>query len=122
MAGRNSTARAAETTTTSLVDAAYRTMRAKILDNEWAPGHRALEQELALELGVSRTPLAPLSSSFTPNDRSSAPTSFCTAGTLISRRCAARAKLPSSAEAMKYSSALSLSMVCGSAGLALTGR
>ena len=57
MAGRNSAARAAETTTTSLVDAAYRTMRAKILDNEWAPGHRALEQELALELGVSRTPV-----------------------------------------------------------------
>ena len=57
MAGRSSAARAAETTTTSLVDAAYRTMRAKILDNEWAPGHRALEQELALELGVSRTPV-----------------------------------------------------------------
>ena len=50
-------ARAAEATATSLVDAAYRTMRAKILDNEWAPGHRALEQELALELGVSRTPV-----------------------------------------------------------------
>ncbi len=57
MAGRNSAARAAQTTTTSLVDAAYQTMRAKILDNEWAPGHRALEQELALELGVSRTPV-----------------------------------------------------------------
>jgi DNA-binding GntR family transcriptional regulator len=57
MAARNATARAAETTTTSLVDAAYRTMRVKILDNEWAPGHRALEQELALELGVSRTPV-----------------------------------------------------------------
>jgi len=41
----------------SLVDAAYRTMRRKILDNEWPPGHRALEQELALALGMSRTPV-----------------------------------------------------------------
>jgi DNA-binding GntR family transcriptional regulator len=32
-------------------------MRQRILDNEWAPGHRALEQELALALGMSRTPV-----------------------------------------------------------------
>ncbi|MEO8755979.1 MAG: GntR family transcriptional regulator [Casimicrobiaceae bacterium] len=41
----------------SRVDFAYRTMRRKILDNVWPPGHRALEQELALELGMSRTPV-----------------------------------------------------------------
>ncbi|MDQ2916434.1 MAG: GntR family transcriptional regulator [Pseudomonadota bacterium] len=32
-------------------------MRQRILDNVWSPGHRALEQELALELGMSRTPV-----------------------------------------------------------------
>jgi len=57
MALRKSVPRAPEPTPTSLVDGAYRTMRAKILDNAWAPGHRALEQELALELGMSRTPV-----------------------------------------------------------------
>jgi DNA-binding GntR family transcriptional regulator len=57
MALRAPVRRPAEATATSLVDAAYRTMRARILDNEWAPGHRALEQELALELGMSRTPV-----------------------------------------------------------------
>jgi DNA-binding GntR family transcriptional regulator len=41
----------------SLVDVAYQTMRARILDNQWAPGYRALEQELALALGMSRTPV-----------------------------------------------------------------
>lgn len=41
----------------SLVDSAYRTMRQRVIDNIWPPGHRALEQELALELGMSRTPL-----------------------------------------------------------------
>jgi DNA-binding GntR family transcriptional regulator len=41
----------------SLVDIAYRKMRAKILDNHWPPGHRALEQELALAFGMSRTPV-----------------------------------------------------------------
>lgn len=41
----------------SLVDAAYRMMRQRILDNQWAPGYRALEQELALALGMSRTPV-----------------------------------------------------------------
>ena len=41
----------------SLVDIAYEAMRAQILDNHWPPGHRALEQELALALGMSRTPV-----------------------------------------------------------------
>lgn len=41
----------------SLVDAAYEQMRRRILDNVWPPGHRALEQEVALELGMSRTPV-----------------------------------------------------------------
>ncbi|MEO8347164.1 MAG: GntR family transcriptional regulator [Betaproteobacteria bacterium] len=41
----------------SLVETAYHTMRRRILDNVWPPGYRALEQELALELGMSRTPV-----------------------------------------------------------------
>ncbi len=41
----------------SLVESAYRTMRQRILDNVWPPGYRALEQEIALELGMSRTPV-----------------------------------------------------------------
>ncbi|MEO8306380.1 MAG: GntR family transcriptional regulator [Betaproteobacteria bacterium] len=41
----------------SLVEAAYQTMRRRILDNVWPPGYRALEQALALELGMSRTPV-----------------------------------------------------------------
>jgi hypothetical protein len=41
----------------SLVDAAYEQIRQRILDNVWPPGHRALEQEVALELGMSRTPV-----------------------------------------------------------------
>ena len=41
----------------SLVDVAYEKMRRLILDNVWPPGHRALEQEAALALGVSRTPV-----------------------------------------------------------------
>jgi DNA-binding GntR family transcriptional regulator len=32
-------------------------MRRRILDNEWAPGFRALEQECAAALGMSRTPV-----------------------------------------------------------------
>ncbi len=43
--------------TTSLVDAAYEQIRQRILDNLWPPGHRALEQEVALALGMSRTPV-----------------------------------------------------------------
>src|SRR5512133_2353230 len=41
----------------SLVDAVYEQIRHRILDNVWPPGHRALEQEVALALGVSRTPV-----------------------------------------------------------------
>ena len=38
-------------------DAAYEGLRRRILDNVWPPGHQALEQEIALELGLSRTPV-----------------------------------------------------------------
>ena len=41
----------------SLVDLAYQQIRQRILDNAWPPGHRALEQEVALALGMSRTPV-----------------------------------------------------------------
>ena len=43
--------------TTSLVDEAYEQIHRRILDNAWPPGHRALEQEVALALGMSRTPV-----------------------------------------------------------------
>lgn len=45
------------TATTTLVDEAYEQIRRRILDNVWPPGHRALEQEVALALGMSRTPV-----------------------------------------------------------------
>jgi DNA-binding GntR family transcriptional regulator len=48
---------AAATAGRSLVDAAYEQIRRRILDNVWPPGHRALEQEVALALGMSRTPV-----------------------------------------------------------------
>lgn len=41
----------------SMVDVAYGRIRQRILDNEWPPGHRALEQDVAVELGMSRTPV-----------------------------------------------------------------
>ena len=41
----------------SLVETAYRQIRSRILDNAWPPGHQVLEQALALELGMSRTPV-----------------------------------------------------------------
>lgn len=41
----------------SLVDQAYEQIRLRILDNVWPPGHRALEQEVAFVLGMSRTPV-----------------------------------------------------------------
>jgi DNA-binding GntR family transcriptional regulator len=41
----------------SLVDAAYQDIRRRILDNVWTPGYQALEQEIALQLGMSRTPV-----------------------------------------------------------------
>ncbi len=44
-------------TSNSLVDEAYEQVRRRILDNQWPPGHRALEQEVALALGMSRTPV-----------------------------------------------------------------
>lgn len=43
--------------TVSLVDQAYELIRRRILDNDWPPGHRALEQEVGLALGMSRTPV-----------------------------------------------------------------
>jgi DNA-binding GntR family transcriptional regulator len=50
----NSSARSA---VNSMVDEAYEEIRRRILDNVWPPGHRALEQEVALALGMSRTPV-----------------------------------------------------------------
>lgn len=41
----------------SRVEWAYREIKRRILDNTYPPGHQALEQELAAELGVSRTPV-----------------------------------------------------------------
>ena len=40
-----------------MVDRAYQAIRQRILDNAWPPGHQALEQEVALALGMSRTPV-----------------------------------------------------------------
>jgi DNA-binding GntR family transcriptional regulator len=40
-----------------LVDVAYQAIRQRILDNVYPPGLQALEQSLATELGISRTPL-----------------------------------------------------------------
>ena len=36
---------------------AYTTIKHNILENRYPPGHQALEQELATELGMSRTPV-----------------------------------------------------------------
>lgn len=41
----------------NMVDAAHQGLRRRILDNVWAPGFQALEQEIALQLGMSRTPV-----------------------------------------------------------------
>ncbi len=41
----------------SLVERAYREIRRRILDNEYPPAHQVLEQDLAADLGMSRTPL-----------------------------------------------------------------
>ena len=41
----------------SLVDEAYSTVKARILNNEMLPGDQMLEQELAAALGMSRTPM-----------------------------------------------------------------
>lgn len=40
-----------------MVDSAYERIRRRILDNEWLPGHSALEHQVADELGMSRTPV-----------------------------------------------------------------
>ncbi|MCG6875686.1 MAG: GntR family transcriptional regulator [Betaproteobacteria bacterium] len=45
------------TSSGSLVEVAYQRLRAQILDNTLPPGFRALEQELADRLGISRTPV-----------------------------------------------------------------
>ena len=42
---------------TSLVDDAYAAMRSAIRDSSFAPGYQASEQEIALRLGMSRTPV-----------------------------------------------------------------
>lgn len=42
---------------TNMVDVAYQGLKRRILDNVWAPGFQALEQEVALQLGMSRTPV-----------------------------------------------------------------
>jgi DNA-binding GntR family transcriptional regulator len=41
----------------SRVEQAYAEIRGRILDNYYAPGHQVLEQELAADLGMSRTPV-----------------------------------------------------------------
>jgi DNA-binding GntR family transcriptional regulator len=41
----------------SRVEQAYGEIRRRILDNYYAPGHQVLEQELAADLGMSRTPV-----------------------------------------------------------------
>lgn len=41
----------------SRVDLVYQEIRRRIIDNVYSPGHQALEQALAEELGVSRTPM-----------------------------------------------------------------
>lgn len=40
-----------------LVERAYQEVRSRILENLWPPGYQALEQEVALSLGMSRTPV-----------------------------------------------------------------
>jgi len=40
-----------------LVEQAYQALRRQILDNHWPPGYQALEQEVAQQLGMSRTPV-----------------------------------------------------------------
>src|SRR3546814_10945256 len=41
----------------AMADVAVRELRRRILDNVWPPGYQALEQELALAMGMSRTPI-----------------------------------------------------------------
>lgn len=44
-------------TSKSLVEKAYDEIKSRILANAYPPGHQALEQEVAAQLGVSRTPV-----------------------------------------------------------------
>jgi DNA-binding GntR family transcriptional regulator len=53
----NTSTSTSESASASLVDVAYEQVRRRILDNVWPPGHQALEQEVALALGMSRTPV-----------------------------------------------------------------
>jgi DNA-binding GntR family transcriptional regulator len=48
---------ATKATPQGAVERVYQAVRRRILDNVWPPGHQALEQTLALEMGVSRTPV-----------------------------------------------------------------
>ncbi len=41
----------------SLVEQAYRKIKARILDNQYGPRYQALEQDIANDLGMSRTPV-----------------------------------------------------------------
>lgn len=41
----------------SLVDLAYEQLKKRILDNQYYPGYQALENEVAEDLGMSRTPV-----------------------------------------------------------------
>ncbi|MEM7503323.1 MAG: GntR family transcriptional regulator [Pseudomonadota bacterium] len=47
----------AESGKKSLVELAYEQIKRRILDNEYVPGFQALENEIAEQLGVSRTPV-----------------------------------------------------------------
>ena len=54
---RSAPARSRRTANGTLVAQAYAAIRRRILDNVYPPGHQILEQALAEELGISRTPL-----------------------------------------------------------------
>ena len=49
--------KADKTTSTSLVERAYAEIKRRIFSNEYPPGFQALEQEVASQLGMSRTPV-----------------------------------------------------------------
>ncbi|MCG8511735.1 MAG: GntR family transcriptional regulator [Rhodospirillales bacterium] len=57
MAGRVTGATGGKRPKESRTEAVYREIRRRILENEYSPGHNALELDLANEFGVSRTPL-----------------------------------------------------------------
>jgi DNA-binding GntR family transcriptional regulator len=54
---RSSPAAPESSTRVTLVESAYQAIRRRILDNVYPQGHQVLEQELAAELGMSRTPI-----------------------------------------------------------------